>query len=52
VYKASPEKFELIAENQLGTESFATPAIIGGRIYQRVAETVEGERMESLYCIE
>jgi hypothetical protein len=52
VYKASPEKFELVAENQLGTESFATSAIIGGRIYHRAAETIEGERKETLYCIE
>lgn len=52
IYKASPEKFELVAENQLGTESFATPAIIGGRIYHRAADTVDGERKETLYCIE
>ena len=41
-----------VAENQLGTESFATSAIIGGRIYHRAAETIEGERKETLYCIE
>jgi hypothetical protein len=51
VFRADPEKFELVAENQLGTEAFATPTICGSRIYLRVA-TVSGEqRQEFLYCI-
>jgi len=51
VFKADPEKFELIAENQLGEEVFASPAICGGRIYIRVASHKDGRREEVLYCL-
>jgi outer membrane protein assembly factor BamB len=51
VFKASPKGFELVAENQLGSEVLATPAICGGRIYQRVASESKGKRQEWLYCI-
>ncbi|MCA9035867.1 MAG: PQQ-binding-like beta-propeller repeat protein [Planctomycetaceae bacterium] len=51
VFKASPEKFELIAENQLGDESFATPVFLDGRAFIRVASSKSGSRQESLFCI-
>ena len=51
VFKASPDKFELVATNQLGDESFATPTIVGGRIYTRVALGGGSGRVEYLYCI-
>ncbi len=51
IFKASPAGFELIAENQLGNEVLATPAICGGRIYMRVAHRNNGERQEMLYCL-
>lgn len=51
VFKANPEEFQLVAENQLGNECFATPAICGSRIYHRVAEEVDGKRQEMLYCL-
>lgn len=51
VFKAAPEKFELLAENQLGSEMLASPTICGGRIYLRVAQTKDGQRQETLYCI-
>lgn len=51
VVKASPESFELVAENNLGDESFATPVILDGRVYLRVAESTSGHRQETLYCI-
>lgn len=51
VFKASTEKLEVIATNQLGDSVFSTPAVCGGRIYQRVAHTVDGQRQEVLYCI-
>lgn len=51
IFRASPDRFELLAENQLGDDVFATPAICGGRIYQRVAELEDGRRQEYLYCI-
>lgn len=50
VFKASPDAFELVAENRLGDEAFATPAVCGGRIYMRVAVR-EGGRREKLVCL-
>lgn len=51
VFKAKPDAFELIGENQLGDEAMATPTICGGRIYLRVASRKEGQRQEWLYCV-
>jgi outer membrane protein assembly factor BamB len=51
LFKARPEKFELLGENQLGEESLPTPAICGGRIYLRVASQAKGNRQEWLYCV-
>ena len=51
VFKASTEKLEIVATNQLGNSVFATPAICGSRIYHRVAHDVDGRRQEVLYCI-
>ena len=51
VFKANPEKFELIAENKLGEEGFATPTICGNRIYIRTATTEQGQRQEYLSCL-
>ncbi len=50
VFAASPDDFELFAENQLGDESFATPSFCDGRIYIRVAYKERGKRREVLYC--
>ena len=51
VFKATPDEFKVVAESQLGTDCFATPAICGGRIYTRVGTTAGGKRHEVLYCI-
>lgn len=51
VFKANPKKFELVATNQLGDETFATPSICGNRIYMRVATRAGGSRQEYLYCL-
>lgn len=51
IYRANPQKFELLAENQLGDEVMATPAICSGRIYQRVVDRSAGDRQEMLYCL-
>lgn len=50
VFRASPERFELVAENQIGTDSFPSPAICGGQIFLRVATGSGNERQEWLYC--
>jgi outer membrane protein assembly factor BamB len=51
IFKASPEGFELLGENQLGDEAFATPTICGSRIYTRIAKVTDGKRQEYLYCL-
>jgi hypothetical protein len=43
VFKASPAKYQFIAQNELGQDVYATPAVCGGRIYMRVAKR-EGEK--------
>jgi outer membrane protein assembly factor BamB len=50
VLKANPDKFELVAENQIGTDSFPSPAICGGQIFLRVGDSTSGNRQEFLYC--
>ncbi len=52
VYRASPDGCKLLAENQLGTEAFATPTICGSQIFLRVATSTETKRQEWLYCIQ
>jgi outer membrane protein assembly factor BamB len=51
VYKANPQDYELVAENQLGDEAYASPAVCGDRMFWRVAKTTDGRRQEFLYCI-
>ena len=51
IFKATPEAFELVGENQLGDEVMATPTICGGRVFMRVAFKKEGKRQEMLYCL-
>ncbi len=51
IFKANPEKFEKVGENQLGESVFATPAICGGQIFTRVAQMEDDRRQEYLYCI-
>ncbi len=51
IFRAAPDGFQSISENQLGDEVFATPAICGNRIYMRVAISENGRRQEMLYCI-
>lgn len=51
IFKASPDDFELVAKNQIGDEVFATPAIVDGQIFHRVAHrSSDGQRQEMLYC--
>ena len=51
IFRASPDKFEMVGENQLGDEAFATPSICGNHIYMRVIDTKDGQRQEWLYCL-
>jgi outer membrane protein assembly factor BamB len=51
IFRATPDAFHLIAENQLGEQVLSTPAICGNRIYLRVAASANGRREETLYCL-
>ncbi|MBL9125464.1 MAG: PQQ-binding-like beta-propeller repeat protein [Planctomycetaceae bacterium] len=51
VFRANPEKFEEIAVNQLGDRALASAAICGSRIYLHIAEEVDGQEQEMLYCL-
>lgn len=51
IYPASRDGLKIEAENQLGDSVFATPAICGGRIYQRIARMEGAVRQEYLVCI-
>lgn len=51
IFKAKPEGYENVGENQLGEDVFATPAICGDCIYMRVAAPGKGQRQEMLYCV-
>jgi outer membrane protein assembly factor BamB len=50
VFKPNPQRCEIVAENQIETESFASPAVCGGQIFLRVATGNGRSRQESLYC--
>ncbi|OAI38862.1 serine/threonine protein kinase [Planctomycetaceae bacterium SCGC AG-212-D15] len=51
IYKASPDSFTLVGENQLGDEVLPTPTYCGGRVFMRVAHMDKGKRQEVLYCL-
>jgi outer membrane protein assembly factor BamB len=51
IFKASMESLEVVATNKLGTNVYSTPAICGGRIYNRIAVDKDGKRQEILCCI-
>lgn len=51
VYRAIPERFELLGKNTLGEEQFATPTFCRGQILMRVAYRDGQERREQLVCI-
>ncbi len=48
VFSANPSEFQLLAENQVGDESFASPAVAGDQLFLRVAKTTNGNRQEYL----
>ncbi|MEM7473361.1 MAG: PQQ-binding-like beta-propeller repeat protein [Planctomycetota bacterium] len=51
VFKPNPQRFELVAENRIGKEAFASPAVSGNKLLLRVAEGKGSARKESLICI-
>ncbi len=51
IFRANPNQFEVVAQNKLGDEALATPAICGGQIFARVAYLNGDTRNEKLYCL-
>lgn len=51
VFRANPERWEVVAENQLGNEALASPAVSRGQLFFRIADVSRGGRQEMLYCI-
>lgn len=51
VFKAQPTQFEIVAENQLGTEGFSSPGISKGQLFMRVGDNSSGQRHDWIYCI-
>lgn len=51
IFRASPDRFELLGKNELADDAFATPTIVGGRIYARVGFREGDGRQEKLICI-
>jgi len=51
VLNAKPDKFELLAENQLGNEIWASPVVSDNHLFLRVAHTEGEKRSEAIYCI-
>ncbi len=50
VFRANPEKFDLITQHQWGEEAFASPAVVGGQFFIRTATGHDAERQEWLIC--
>jgi outer membrane protein assembly factor BamB len=51
VFKRTPAKFELVAQNRLGELVYPTPTICGDRIYMRAATRQDDQWQETLYCL-
>lgn len=51
VFRPHPAKLELLAENQLGEEGFASPAVSRGQLFLRTATGNGPQRQEFLYCL-
>jgi len=51
IFEANPQEFQLVAQNTIGDEVFASPVICGDCLYLRTARLADGGRQEFLYCI-
>lgn len=52
IFKATGEGFQKISENQLGTDTYASPVALDNQLFLRVGESKLGERQEYLYCLQ
>ncbi|MEN0111754.1 MAG: PQQ-binding-like beta-propeller repeat protein, partial [Planctomycetota bacterium] len=51
VFEANAQRFVRLAENQLGDSAYATPSVVGDRMYHRYAATEAGDRQEYLVAL-
>ena len=51
VFRATPDGFEKLADNQLGTISFASPIYADGKLLLRHASMESGQRQGFLYAV-
>lgn len=51
VFAATPEGYQQLAKNQLGSDGFPTPTPADGRLYVRYGDDSSGERQEFLVAI-
>lgn len=51
VFAANPERYEELAKNQLGTDSFPTMTPCDGKLYHRYGSTADQQRQEYLVAI-
>ncbi len=51
VFRATSEKYDELAKNQLGDDAFPTPTFLDGRVYARVGVGRGPNRHEVLYCL-
>lgn len=51
IYKANGDRFEKVAENKLGTDTYATPVAVDDELFMRVGFSKQGDRREYLYCL-
>ncbi|MCG6156084.1 outer membrane protein assembly factor BamB family protein [Rubinisphaera margarita] len=52
VFKADPSSYQEVAVNKLGTDCYASPAIVGNQLFLRVGIGSGNARREELICIE
>ena len=51
VYRATADGFEKLAENRLGEECYASPAVVGDTLLIRSASGSGARRQDRLYCV-
>lgn len=51
IFRATPDGYQAAGMNKLGQSVFATPAIVDGKIYLRVAKMEGDRRQEYLVCV-
>ena len=50
IFKAGTT-FQKITENQLGTDTYASPVALDQELFLRVGQSDKGSRQEFLYCL-